>query len=33
MERPKEHMLASATTKVLVHKINDSVPTAMIHDP
>ena len=33
MERPKGHLIASATSKVLIHKIDDSVPTSLINDP
>ena len=29
----KEHKIASATTKVLIHKLDDSVPQAVITDP
>ena len=33
MERPKQHLVASATSKVLIHKLDDSVPQALINDP
>ena len=29
----KGHLMASATQKVLIHKLDDSVPTALINDP
>ena len=33
MERPKGHLVASATNKVLIHKLDDSVPIALVNDP
>ena len=33
LERPKGHLIASATSKVLIHKIDDSTPTSLINDP
>ena len=33
MDRPKQHLLASASSKVLIHKLDESVPVAMINDP
>ena len=30
---PKGHLIASATQKVLIHKLDDSVPTALINEP
>ena len=33
MERPKTHMIASSTSKVLIHRLDDSVPNALINDP
>ena len=33
MERPKAHLIASATSKVLIHKLDEPVPTSLINDP
>ena len=33
MEKPKVHLMASASTKVLLHKLDESIPTALINDP
>mmetsp|Transcript_11876 Transcript_11876/g.15119 ORF Transcript_11876/g.15119 Transcript_11876/m.15119 type:complete len:207 (-) Transcript_11876:1530-2150(-) len=33
MEKPKGHLVASASSKVLIHRIDDSVPAALINDP
>ena len=33
MEKPKGHLVASASTKVLIHRLEDSVPAALINDP
>ena len=27
------HLIASATSRVLIHKLDDSVPTSLINDP
>ena len=33
MSAPKGHLIASATQKVLIHKLDDSVPVALINEP